>query len=123
MPSFEQLGTEETRVFFEKICKEKGVECANPRTTPRLIDKLVGHFIEVNCKNPTFITDHPQIMSPLAKWHRSFPGLTERFELFVNYHEIVNAYTELNCPKLQLEALQDQSKNKDAGDLESMHID
>jgi lysyl-tRNA synthetase class 2 len=62
-------------------------------------------------------------MSPLAKYHRSFPGLTERLELFVNYHEIVNAYTELNDPKIQLEAFQEQSKAKDEGDLESMHID
>jgi len=45
--------------------------------------------------NPSFITEHPQIMSPLAKWHRSKPGLTERFELFVNTKEICNAYTEL----------------------------
>ena len=45
--------------------------------------------------NPTFITEHPQVMSPLAKWHRSKTGLTERFELFVNTKEICNAYTEL----------------------------
>jgi lysyl-tRNA synthetase, class II len=38
--------------------------------------------------NPTFIINHPEIMSPLAKWHRSRPGLTERFELFVNKHEV-----------------------------------
>jgi len=42
-------------------------------------------------------------MSPLAKWHRSEAGLSERFELFINYHEIVNAYTELNDPKVQLD--------------------
>jgi len=40
-------------------------------------------------------------MSPLAKYHRSKPGLTERFEVFVNYHEIANAYTELNNPFVQ----------------------
>ena len=43
------------------------------------------------------------LMSPLAKWHRSEKGLSERFELFCNYHEIINAYTELNDPKVQLE--------------------
>jgi lysyl-tRNA synthetase class 2 len=96
----EDLTTEESRLFFDNLCKEKNVDCTNPRTISRLIDKLVGEFIEVNCKNPTFIIDHPQIMSPLAKWHRSLPGLTERFELFVNYHEIINAYTELNDPKV-----------------------
>jgi lysyl-tRNA synthetase, class II len=69
-----------------------------------LIDKLVGEKLESQCKNPCFITDTPSIMSPLAKWHRSEKGLSERFELFVNYNEIVNAYTELNDPKVQLEA-------------------
>ena len=47
--------------------------------------------------------DHPQIMSPLAKWHRSEAGLTERFELFVMKKEICNAYTELNDPFVQRE--------------------
>ena len=50
--------------------------------------QLVGHFLEETCVNPTFIINHPEIMSPLAKWHRSQPGLTERFELFVNKHEV-----------------------------------
>jgi len=48
--------------------------------------------------NPTFITDHPQIMSPLSKFHRTKPGMTERFELFINQHELCNGYTELNDP-------------------------
>lgn len=100
LPANKDLDTEEARQFFDNICKEKGVECPNPRTTSRLIDKLVGDFIEVNCKNPTFLLDHPQLMSPLAKWHRTEEGLTERFELFINYHEIVNAYTELNDPQI-----------------------
>jgi len=62
-------------------------------------------------------------MSPLAKWHRSKKGLSERFELFVNYNEIVNAYTELNDPKTQLEAFQGQAAAKDAGDHEAQHVD
>lgn len=50
--------------------------------------QLVGHFLEETCVNPAFIINHPEIMSPLAKWHRSKPGLTERFELFINKHEV-----------------------------------
>lgn len=107
LPKGEALASDEARDFFDKLCKDKGVDCSFPRTTSRLIDKLVGHFIEVNCKNPTFLIDQPQIMSPLAKWHRSEPGLVERFELFCNYHELINAYTELNDPKVQLELFQD----------------
>ena len=48
----------------------------------------MGDFLEDKCVNPTFITDHPEIMSPLAKYHRTRPGLTERFELFVCGREV-----------------------------------
>jgi lysyl-tRNA synthetase class 2 len=48
-----------------------------------MIDKLVGEFIESVCINPTFITGHPEVMSPLAKYHRDIPGLCERAEAFV----------------------------------------
>ena len=51
--------------------------------------QLVGHFLEETCIHPTFIINHPEVMSPLAKWHRSEPGLTERFELFVNKREVL----------------------------------
>ena len=74
----------EARDVFDKICIEKRVECSAPRTTARLLDKLVGEFLESQCINPTFLVGHPQIMCPLAKWHRSIPGLTERFgKLFI----------------------------------------
>lgn len=82
-----------------------------------------GDFIEVNCINPTFICDHPQVMSPLAKYHRSSPGLTERFELFVMKKEVCNAYTELNDPFVQRERFAQQAKDQAAGDDEAMHVD
>ena len=49
-------------------CEEHDVECAPPQTVARLLDNLTGEFLESQCTNPTFIIDHPQIMSPLAKW-------------------------------------------------------
>ncbi|GCC27681.1 lysine--tRNA ligase isoform X2 [Chiloscyllium punctatum] len=122
-PPTDQYETEEARKFFDDLCNQKGVECPPPRSTARLLDKLVGEFLEVTCINPTFICDHPQIMSPLAKWHRSFKGLTERFELFVMKKEICNAYTELNDPIKQRELFEDQAKAKAAGDEEAMFID
>ena len=84
--------SETCRAFLDKKCAELGVDCKPPRSTARLLDKLVEHFLEWKCVNPTFICEHPVIMSPLAKPHRSKPGLTERFELFVNCMELCNAY-------------------------------
>jgi lysyl-tRNA synthetase class 2 len=123
VPLPKDIESEEANVFFKEQCKKHKVECTPPHTTARLIDKLVGHFIEVDCLNPTFLTEHPVLMSPLAKYHRSLPGLTERFELFVNYHELCNAFTELNDPFDQRDRFLDQVKQKDKGDLEAMKID
>lgn len=117
------LASEETRLFLVNKLAELKVDCAPPHTTARLLDKLVGEFIEPTCTNPTFISDHPQIMSPLAKWHRSTPGLTERFELFVQGRELVNSYTELNDPVVQRACFGDQAKAREAGDDEASLID
>ncbi|CAG8831598.1 35368_t:CDS:2, partial [Racocetra persica] len=81
-PPASELHTNETNKFLQELCEKHEVECSPPRTNARLLDKLVGEFIEVDCVSPTFITGHPQMMSPLAKNHRDIPGLCERFELF-----------------------------------------
>ncbi|KAL5276272.1 KARS family protein [Megaselia abdita] len=122
-PGPEKLSTKEFNDFLSNLCVKHQVECPNPRTTARLLDKLVGEFIEESCINPTFICEHPQIMSPLAKYHRSKPGLTERFELFVMKKEICNAYTELNDPFVQRERFEQQAKDKAAGDDEAQMVD
>jgi len=123
LPSPDSLHTEEARLHLDRICVEKQVDCPPPRTCARLLDKLVGDFLEETCINPTFITEHPQIMSPLAKWHRSEKGLTERFELFVMKKEVCNAYTELNDPAVQRSRFEQQAKDKASGDDEAMFLD
>ncbi|KAG2187258.1 hypothetical protein INT44_004943 [Umbelopsis vinacea] len=122
-PSADTLETEETNKFLSDLCIKHNVDCSAPRTSARLLDKLVGDFIEVDCISPTFITGHPMVMSPLAKKHRDIPGLCERFECFVATKEICNAYTELNDPFDQRERFTQQAKDKDAGDDEAQAID
>ena len=117
------LASKETNEMVKAILVSKKLECKPPLTTYRMLDKLVGEFLESKCLHPTFITDHPKLMSPLAKDHRDHPGLTERFEMFCNYHEMCNAYTELNDPVEQRARFQAQAADKDAGDDEAMHVD
>ncbi|XP_021751771.1 lysine--tRNA ligase, cytoplasmic-like [Chenopodium quinoa] len=117
------LASEETTQYLIDACAKYDVKCPPPQTTTRLLDKLVGHFLEETCVNPAFIINHPEIMSPLAKWHRSKPGLTERFELFVNKHELCNAYTELNDPIVQRQRFAEQLKDRQSGDDEAMALD
>ena len=80
--------------------------------------QLVKKFVEVQCINPTFIMDHPEIMSPLSKGHRAVPGLTERFELFVCQTEVADAYTDLNDPMITRERFEQQLKDRSMGDDE-----
>lgn len=114
------LDSDETRQFLDELNVKLDIDCEEPRTTARMLDKLVGEYIEPECVNPTFICDHPQTMSPLAKWHRSLPGMTERFELFANGKELCNAYTELNDPEVQRERFRSSQKDVSSGDAEAM---
>ncbi|VDK57135.1 unnamed protein product [Anisakis simplex] len=123
LPSPEILHTPEANAIFDKIASEREIDCPPPRTTARLLDKLVGEYLESQFVSPTFLVGHPQIMSPLAKWHRSISGLTERFELFAVTKEIANAYTELNDPLTQRQRFEQQAKDKQAGDDEAQMID
>ncbi|XP_062163870.1 lysine--tRNA ligase isoform X1 [Alnus glutinosa] len=117
------ISSDDANKYLKDACMKYEIKCPPPETTARLLDKLVGHFLEETCVNPTFITNHPEIMSPLAKWHREKPGLTERFELFINKHELCNAYTELNDPVVQRQRFADQLKDRQSGDDEAMALD
>ncbi|XP_006349534.1 lysine--tRNA ligase-like [Solanum tuberosum] len=88
-----------------------------------IVSQLVSHFVKVNCINPTFIINHAEIMSPLAKSHRSEPGLSEPFNLFVNRRELCDAYTELNDHAAQREHFAEQLKDRQLGDDEAMVLD
>lgn len=122
-PPGDQLHTKETNEFLKTVLKNAKLECPPPLTNARMLDKLVGEYLEDTCINPTFIFGHPEMMSPLAKYHRDIPGLTERFEVFVGTKEIANAYTELNDPFDQRARFEEQARQKDQGDDEAQLVD
>jgi lysyl-tRNA synthetase class 2 len=89
----------------------------------KLIDELFGALVEPKLIQPTFITDYPREMSPLAKLKRGNPELTERFELIVAGKELCNAYSELNDPIDQRGRFESQARLRAAGDDEAQPID
>ncbi|MEP6646009.1 MAG: lysine--tRNA ligase [Saprospiraceae bacterium] len=89
----------------------------------KIIDELFGEKCEPNLIQPTFITNYPVEMSPLAKKHRTEPGLVERFEAICNGKEICNAFTELNDPIDQRQRFEDQLELGKRGDEEAMMLD
>ena len=100
-----------------------GVETDASMGKGKLIDEIFGEKCEPNLIQPTFITDYPIEMSPLAKKHRSKAGLVERFEAMVNGKEISNAFSELNDPVDQRERFEQQLMLAKRGDEEAMMLD
>lgn len=89
----------------------------------KLVDEIFGATVESKLIQPTFITDYPIEMSPLAKKHRSKPGLVERFEAMCNGKELCNAFSELNDPIDQRERFEQQLLLGKRGDEEAMLLD
>ena len=89
----------------------------------KLIDEIFGETCEAKLIQPTFITNYPVEMSPLAKKHRDHEGLVERFEAICNGKEICNAFSELNDPIDQRERFEEQLELGKRGDDESMVLD
>ena len=89
----------------------------------KIIDEIFGEKCEAELIQPTFITDYPVEMSPLAKKHRTKPGLVERFEAICNGKEICNAFSELNDPIDQRQRFEEQLELGKRGDEEAMVLD
>lgn len=89
----------------------------------QLYDKLYDRFVEPNLIGPVFVMDHPAAISPLAKAHRSRPGLVERFEPVAVGMELGNAFSELNDPLEQRRRFEAQMELRAGGDEEAMRID
>ena len=106
-----------------KTAKDMGVSVDSSMAKGKLIDEIFGEKCEGQLIQPTFITDYPIEMSPLAKKHRDKEGLVERFEAICNGKEICNAFSELNDPIEQRERFEDQLKLAKRGDDEAMILD
>jgi len=108
---------------MRKTAQDLGVEVDPSMGRGKLIDEIFGEKCEPFLIQPTFITDYPVEMSPLAKAHRSEPGLVERFEAICNGKEICNAFSELNDPIDQRQRFEAQLELGKRGDEEAMVLD
>ncbi|MBK9108251.1 MAG: lysine--tRNA ligase [Saprospiraceae bacterium] len=112
-----------TESELKAFCKSKSIATDASMGIGKLIDEIFSELVEPNLIQPTYIIDYPIEMTPLAKKHRTKPGLVERFELYINRKEIANAYTELNDPIDQRQRFEAQLQLAERGDEEAMAMD
>lgn len=118
---FNEIKTDEEA---QAIAKEKGLEVEKAKSTRGdIIALFFDEFVEDKLVQPTFITDYPVEISPLAKRKPSQPELTERFEIFITGREFGNAFSELNDPIDQRERFMRQVELRNAGDDEANMMD
>ncbi|NBC02442.1 MAG: lysine--tRNA ligase [Bacteroidetes bacterium] len=108
---------------IREIARDLSIHVEDEMGKGKLIDEIFGETVEPKLIQPTFITDYPIEMSPLAKKHRSKEGVVERFEAICNGKEIANAFTELNDPVDQRERFEEQARLRTEGDEEAMTVD
>ncbi|KFN46937.1 lysine--tRNA ligase [Arenimonas metalli] len=104
-------------------CQRLGIKFKASYGWGKLLLEIFEKTVEHTLVQPTFITDHPVEVSPLARASDKDPGLTDRFELFVGGREIANGFSELNDPEDQKARFLAQVEAKDGGDDEAMHFD
>jgi len=108
---------------LRRAVRAAGLEPGDAPTWGRLVDGLFGEKVEPGLIQPTFMTDYPVELSPLAKRKASDPRLVERFELFVAGMELGNAFSELNDPDEQRARFTEQGKAAEEGDEEAHPMD
>ena len=130
LPLFEAIEEKTGEQLFGKsrdelaaVAEKLGLDTDESMGAGKLIDEIFGEFVEPHLIQPTFITDYPVELSPLAKKHRSKDGLVERFEAICNGKEICNAFSELNDPDDQRERFEEQVRLGKRGDKEAMQLD
>lgn len=111
------------REALSAVAAELGHEADTAMGSGKILDEIFGKSVEPHLVQPTFITDYPVELSPLAKKHRTTPGLVERFELFAGGKELCNAFSELNDPDDQRARFDNQYELRARGDAEAMQTD
>jgi len=89
----------------------------------KLVDEVFKTYVEPRLVQPTFVSDYPVTLSPLAKLKRGDPTKVERWELFIHGREIANAFSELNDPEEQRRRFEQQARLRAAGDEEAQRLD
>jgi len=105
------------------LAARHGVKVREGLGRDRVLDEMFSALVEPQLVQPTFVMDHPKELSPLAKDHRSEPGLVERFELFVCGFELANSFSELNDPREQRRRFEAQAALLAGGDDEAQQLD
>ncbi len=107
-----------------KVCRAHQIDAASEANYGQLLDALFDSLVEPHLIEPTFVTEYPKAISPLAKNKRGSDGtFVERFELFIAGNEFANAFTELNDPIDQRERLEAQAALRAGGDEEAQTLD
>ena len=106
-----------------RIAEGLGIPCKDSWGLGKLQIEIFEKTVEARLDQPTFITEYPTEVSPLARCNDANPFVTDRFEFFVGGREIANGFSELNDPEDQMERFLAQVREKDAGDDEAMHFD
>ncbi|MFA5891695.1 MAG: lysine--tRNA ligase [Actinomycetota bacterium] len=106
-----------------ELCDRDGVPYEKRWGTGKLVVELFEKHVEHGLWDPTFVTDYPVEVSPLARIHRNDPNVTERFEVIAVGRELANAFSELNDPVDQRARFEAQAREKAAGDDEAMSVD
>lgn len=104
-------------------CKSRGVPLNDTTSLAQMLDELTKKFVLPTLTQPTFIMDHPVVLSPLSKRINNNPEQVERFQLIIAGKELVNAFSELNDPLDQAARFQEQESQRKRGDEEAHRLD
>ena len=108
---------------LKEFCKAEKIKTDAKGSLAIIKNEIFEALVEEKLIEPTFITEYPIEVSPLARASTVNPEVAERFELFIDGKEIANGFSELNDPEEQAERFKDQVAKKDSGDNEAMHFD